>query len=164
MDKLRYGIEPDSACMQGKRCISQRDRADTRNADVNRLGEHVLAVFGYTRFRASGAEEVVAPRRAVAADDVDHAVRPAERGHQRMEHVEFLRIVAADVLGAVIAQEVVQLIQRARKVGVADAVYDVDIFTRVQVVHPQVKLLLRTCLDGGVEIRRIDVDSFRGNR
>ena len=142
--ELRDGVEADSAGVERERGIAQGDGADARDADIDCLGEHVLAVLGDAGVGAARAQEVVALRSAVAADDVDDAVGTAEPGHQLVKQVELLRIVAADVLGSMIAQEVVELVECIGNVGVTDAIDDVDVFPGVEMVHAEVILLLRS--------------------
>ena len=105
------------------------------DADVDGLGLGVLAVFGDTGDGGAGAEEIVAPGGAVAADDIDDAVRFAELAHDGMEEIELLDVVVGDVVGAVIAEEVVELVEGAGDVVVADAVDDVEGFAGVEVVE-----------------------------
>src|ERR1700736_6170270 len=69
VDELRDRVEADPARVQRERGVAQGDGADTGNADVNRLGQHVLTVLGDAGVGALGAQEVVAPGGAVAADN-----------------------------------------------------------------------------------------------
>ena len=101
--ELRDGVEADSAGVERERGIAQGDGADARDADIDCLGEHVLAVLSNSAGGAARPQEVVAPWSAISADDVDDAVGAAKRGHQSVKHIEFLRIIAADVLGSMIA-------------------------------------------------------------
>ena len=101
--ELRDRVEADSASVQRKGRITEGHRTDSGDADVYRLGEHVLAVLSNSAGGAARPQEVVAPWSAISADDVDDAVGAAKRGHQSVKHIEFLRIIAADVLGSMIA-------------------------------------------------------------
>src|SRR5579859_7744316 len=139
--ELRDRVEADSAGVQRESGVAQRNGADAGDADVDGLGQHVLAVLGDAGVGAAGAQEVVAPWRAVAADNVDYAVGAAEPSHDGVEDVELFGIVTADVVGAVVAQEVVQLVERFGDIGVADAVDDVDVFSGVEMVHAQMIFL-----------------------
>ena len=58
--------------MHGKRGVAYLGGRHARDADVDGLGFHVLTVFGHAV--AVFAEVVVAPRGAIAADDVDLVV------------------------------------------------------------------------------------------
>ena len=58
-----------------------------------------------------------------------------------MQQVKLLRIVVAHSLGPMVAQKVVQLLERRRKIGIPNAIHHVDIFARVQMVQPQMVLL-----------------------
>ena len=65
-----------------------------------------------------------------------------------MQEIKLLRVVTADILGAVIAQEVVELVERLGDVGVAHTIDDVDVFPGVEMVHAQVILSERSRLRG----------------
>ena len=118
-----------------RRGIAHLGGGNAGDADVDGFGFHVLAVLGDSV--AVLAEVVVAPRGAISADDIDHAIGVAEPGHQVMEEVELFHVIVLYVAGAVIAQEVVELSDGLRQVVVADAVDDVDVFAGVQVVEMQ---------------------------
>src|SRR4051812_22445845 len=113
--------------MEGESSVAQRPRAYTRNANINRLRQHMLAVLGYTRARATCPQEVIAPWGSVPADDIDDAIRATQGSHQLVQDVELMGIVITSVLSAVVAKEVVQLVESVRQVGAPDPVHDIDV-------------------------------------
>jgi len=136
--------------MESECSVAQCGCLYPRNPNVDCLCEHVLAVLGHSGARGASAEEAIAPGRTVATDNVDHAVRVAQRSHQLVEHVELAGIVVAHILRAMVAKEVIELLKRIGQVGVADPVHDVDVLTRMQVV--QVKAVLG---GGGGQVGRL---------
>ena len=79
--------------------------------------------------------------RAVAADDVDLMVGMTQLHEQIVEQIEFLDVVILHVIGAMVAQEVVELRDRVGKVFIADAIDHIDALAGVQVVEAQAVLL-----------------------
>ncbi len=69
VDKLRLGIVADTAAVQAERGVAQASGGNSGNANVDGLAEHVLAVLRDPDRRA--AQKFVAPRRAIAANDVN---------------------------------------------------------------------------------------------
>jgi len=138
VDKLRLRVVADSAFVEGEGHFAEVFGGDAWDADVDGLGLHMLAVFGDSL--GVGAEVVVAPRGAVAADDVDDGVGTVQPGEKIVEEVELAGIVVADVSGAVVAEEVVEQFDGRGDVLVTDAIDDVDRFAGVQVVHLQAVL------------------------
>lgn len=137
VDELADGVVADAASAEAEGGIAQDAGLDAGDPDVDGFCEHVLAVLGDAGGGGPGAEIVVALRGSVAADDVDEAIGAAEPGHDGVEQIEFGRIVAAFRLRSMVAQEEVQFFERVRQVDVADAVDDVEVFARVQVVQVQ---------------------------
>jgi len=146
VDELADGIVADAAIVEAEGYVAELAGGDAGDADVDCFGLHVLRVLGHAgdcrRGRtAAGAEEVVRPGSAVAADYVDDAAVLAELGHQGVQEIELLGVVVALVLGAVIAEEVVELVHRGGDVSVADAVDDIEALAGVQVVELELVLL-----------------------
>ena len=135
VDELADRVVAHAAFVEAEGYVAEMAGADAGDADVDGLGLHVLRVFGDAGDRGAGAEEVIGPGRAVAADDVDDFVGAAEGGQQGVQKVELADVVVADVLGAMVAQEVVQLGDGAGNVLIADPVDDVDVFARMEVVE-----------------------------
>lgn len=80
---------------------------------------------------------VVAPRSAVAADDVDLTVGVPEANHQIMQKVEFPDVVILHVAGAVIAKKVIELRDGIGQIVISNAIDDIDSFSRVKVIKAQ---------------------------
>jgi len=140
VDELAYGVVAYAASLEAEGGVAELAGGDAGDADVDGFGQGVLGVFGYTGVGGAGAEEVVAPGGTVAADDVDDGVRPTELAEQVVQEVELPGIVVAGVFGAVVAEEVVELREGGRDVGVSYAVDDIDVFAGVQVVELEVIL------------------------
>ena len=96
---MMAGANP--AAVQLQSGVAQVLRADAGNAYVDGHGLHVQTVFGHRRRPA--AQEVVAPRRAVPADDIDLAVRVTHGGRKVAEQIEKVRINLMHVAGAMVA-------------------------------------------------------------
>ena len=141
VDELADGVVAYAAGLQAEGDVPELAGGDAGDADVDGLGQGVLRVLGDAGVGAAGAEVFIAFRRAVAADDVDHSVGATETGEQVVEQVELAGVVVALVVGAVVAEEVVELVHRGGQVGVADAVDDVEAFAGVQVVELEAVLL-----------------------
>ncbi len=91
--------------------------------------------------RGAGAQEVVRLRCAVAADDVDGGVGLVQLCQQCVQQVELARIVVGGVLGAVVAEEVVELVDAFLLVLAAYLIDHVDVFAGVQVMHTEAECL-----------------------
>ena len=154
VDELADGIVADAAVVEAESYVAELAGGDAGDADVDGLGLHVLRVFSYAGHRrrgrsAAGAQEVVRPGSAVAANYVDDAAVLAEFGHERVQEVELFGIVVALVVGAMVAEEVIELVHRGGNVGVADAVDDVEAFAGVEVVELELILLAGGGAGGG---------------
>ena len=83
------------------------------------------------------AEEFVAPRRAIATEDVDLKIRIPECGSQVVEQVEHSRVVLVNCTGPVVAQIAVEANVGILIVSFAIAVDDVEALSRMCVEQPQ---------------------------
>src|SRR5580704_1193633 len=83
VNEVGLGVVADASALHGESGITYLRGGHAGNADVDGLSFHVLAVLGDSV--AVLTEVVIAPWRAVAADNVNHAVRMAEPGHQVVE-------------------------------------------------------------------------------
>jgi len=142
-------MQRDSGVAQGQ-CI------DARDANVDGVRLRVQAVSGYTG-RAS-AEELVAPRAAIATDDVDFRAGTAERSGKIGEDVENVGIVMFDGASAVVPQEMVESLFSLRQKSVATAIGDINPLARVRMVEAKTVFL------GGRMSRRGVVVALRGRR
>ena len=84
-----------------------------------------------------GAQELVAPRRAVAADDINLEIGIPEFGREVVQQVEHPRIIFMNLAGAVVAQIVVQLRQRFWIIAGAVTVDDIQTLASVSVKKMQ---------------------------
>lgn len=135
MDKLRLRVVADTAAMQGERRVAQTSGGNTRHANVDGFAEHVLAMLGDAHTCA--AKKFVAPRRAIAANNVDFSAGMANSRRQIAEQIKQARIKINDVTGAVIAEEMIEAIDRVGKIGIALAIDDIDALIRVQMKEQQ---------------------------
>ena len=139
--KFGARIISHAASSQGQRRIAQSQRIDSGNANVNRMRLHVLAVFRHAcRPRA---KEFVAPRRAVAANNIDLRVRMAHGRGQVRQNVEHMRIVMLHVAGTMVAQKMIQLRFRSRQILIAAPVNNVNALAGVRMVKPKMVFLRR---------------------
>ena len=104
-------------------------------------------VTGYAGVRASAAEELVAPRRAISADDVDLTIGIVDSRGQIVKQVEYARIEMAYLTGAVVAEKVVEFRQSLRRVRVAVPVHNVEPLARVRVIEAKPILPASLCCD-----------------
>ena len=111
---------------------------------------HVKAILG----NSSGAssEEFVAPRRTIAANDLDLRVAMAERSRQVRKDVKEPRIVVLHVAGAMITQEMIQLCFGFRRIFTSATIDDIDVLARVRVIQANAMLcvLEGTAFSNGV--------------
>jgi len=116
--------------MQGQRRITQFHSGYSGDANIDRHGLHVQAVLRDAM--PVGAKPLVAPRGSVAAHDVDFGVRSPQRDGQIMQQVEHAGIVFVHIARPVIAQKVIEFGERSEIVGVAVAIDDIELFSRVE--------------------------------
>jgi len=83
------------------------------------------------------AEEFVAPRSAIATEDVDLKVRIPECGSQVVEQVEHSRVALVNCAGPVVAQITVEANVGILIVSLTIAVDDVEVLSRMCVERPQ---------------------------
>jgi hypothetical protein len=89
------------------------------------------------------AEIFVACRRSISADDVNLGVRSADRSGSIQHNIENPRIVVVHLSGAVIPQEMVELRQSFGNIGIAMAIHDIQMLSRMSVKEPQMAFLNR---------------------
>src|SRR5208282_293684 len=123
--------------MQAQSGTPQGCGGNSRQANINRFGLHVQAVASHAGVRAAGAEEFVAPGRAVSADHVDLSRGIMERSGEVVEQIKKARIEMVHVSGSMIAEKVVEFVERLRYVGIAAAVNDVELLPGVRVIEAQ---------------------------
>src|SRR6185437_2161665 len=130
--------------MERQGSVANFGRRYTRNANVNGLSLHVLAV--QRDAAAMPAKIIIAPWRAIPADDINRSVGVAEADHQIMKQVEFFQVVIFHVSSAMVAEKMIEVRHGIRKVTVANPIHDVDVLSGVQMVEPEAILLGRNGL------------------
>lgn len=146
MHELVHRIIADATGMQAQRSVAQTGRRYSWNADIDRFSQHVLAMFSHAGIRRPRTQELIAPWSAIAADNVDLSIWPAQLRHQRMQQVKLLRVVMAGGLGPVVTKKKIQLCHGIGKVRVADSVHHVNIFAGVQMVQAQMIRMSQVCI------------------
>src|SRR5271165_1360753 len=86
---------------------------------------------------AASTQKFIAPGCAVSADYVDLTTGVVKRRGQLAEQVEQMRIEMAHLSGAMIAEIMVELIQRFRQVSFAAPVNDVEPLTGMGVIETE---------------------------
>ena len=74
VDEVGSAIVTDSSTMQAQRGITHRYGWNPRQPKIDRFSLHVKAVTGYARMCVSRTQKLVAPGRAVSADNVDLSI------------------------------------------------------------------------------------------
>ena len=132
MNEVVAAIVAYAAAMEFQRSIAQLRRIDAGHTDVDGHGLHVQAVLGHGRRAAS--QKFVAPRRSIAADNVNFFVWPARGSNQVVEQIEDPRIVGMDFSRPVVSQKVFQLLQRHGIIRIPMAIDDIKALVRVRVI------------------------------
>ena len=132
MHELAPGIVADPAGVERQGYVAHHWGWDAVDAEVNSLGNDVLGVFGGVRGSA-GAEFVVGFLGAVAGEHVNHSVGFAELGEHGVQQVKGARIVLIHLFVVRVAEEIIQLVERFRNVGIAHTVDDVEHISGVAV-------------------------------
>lgn len=101
MNEGRARVITDAATAERKSSIVQRQGVNSRDADVNRVSLHVLAVLGHSR--RAGAKEFVARGIAIPTDDVDLRIWMAHSGSEIGKNVENMRIILLYLVGTMVA-------------------------------------------------------------
>lgn len=143
VDKVGMGIVADASAGEGKGRAPESEGIDAGHAEVNGFRLDVKAVFG----DAGGvfAKRRIGGRAAIAANDVDFAAGMADGGGEVREDVVEARIEVANVVGDVVAQEVIEPGQGCGDVLRAAAVNDADALAGVGVVEQQGMILGFVC-------------------
>jgi len=77
MNEIGLGVVANASPMKRERGIAEYGSFQARQTDVDGFGFHVQAMLCHSR-RVS-AEKLVAPRRAIFADDLQLGARPSHR-------------------------------------------------------------------------------------
>src|SRR6266481_5781307 len=139
MDEVRVRIVAHAAPTQGESRFAQLERVDAGHTQVDRFRLNVKAVFGGSG--GVSAKRFVRRRSAVAAYDVDLAAGMSDRRCEIREDIVQARIEMANVARPMIAEEIIELGERARNVLVTTAVNKFNPLTGVRVVKQQEMIL-----------------------
>ena len=134
VNEVGSAIVAHSSAMQAQRGIPKGGRRNPWQANVDRFCLHVKTVAGHARVRASRTQELVAPGRAVSADHINFTARIVERSGQVVEHVEQARIEMVYLSRAMVAEIMVEFIERMRQIGIAAAVNDIETLAGMGVI------------------------------
>ena len=132
-------IVADASATQSEGRLAQLERVDSRHAQVDRFRLNVQAVLGDSG--GVRAERLVRRGRAVAAHDVDLSAGMPDRRREIVENIVEPRIKVANIAGPMIAQEIIELGERARNVLVSAPVSNFHPLTGVRVIKPQDMIL-----------------------
>jgi len=87
------------------------------------------------------AKVLITFRGAISTDDVNLRVRAADSPRDIRQNIEKPGIEMMDLAGAVVAEELVELRQGFGNVGIPVSINDVQMFSRMRVVEPEMALL-----------------------
>jgi hypothetical protein len=135
VNKIRLRVIAHSTAAHRQRRIANLRAGNSWNANIDGLRFHVLAMLGNSVPMLP--QVVIAPWRAVPADDIYFAVGMSQLGHQIVQQIEFLEVIILHVTGAVVTQKMVQLRDTVRKVLITNPIDHINMFARVQVIEPQ---------------------------
>jgi hypothetical protein len=149
MDELRLRVVTDSAAMQGQSGVTQASGGHAGDANIDRFAGHMTAVLRHT---GSGeSKKLIAEGRAVAADDIDFCLGPAQRLRQIVQQIEESGTQCDDIAGAMIAQKTIQPVFGGRQISVSHPLDEIEAFLRMQMIEAQPVLIsqaqrgLRSC-------------------
>ena len=137
VDEIGLTVVAHPPPMQFKSGIAQLGCRHTRQPDINRFRLHVQAVLGDSGVRAARPQKLVRAGSAISADDIDLGRGTTEGSCQVVQQVEHARIVVVHITGAIVAQVLVEAVERLRQVCVATAIDDVEPLVGMGVVEPQ---------------------------
>src|ERR1700746_3617923 len=115
MHEIRSSVVADTTTMQRQGSVPQLCRGSPGHPDVDGHCLHVETVAGHAM--SMNAEKFIAPRRAVAADDINLKIGIPERSGQVVQKIEHPRIALMNFAGAVVAQIAVLARPRFRVVA-----------------------------------------------
>jgi hypothetical protein len=137
VDEIGSAVVADPAAMQCQGSIAQLGSGHSRKPDINRFRLHVQTVLGDSGVRAARPQKLIRTWSSISADDVDLGRGTTEGSGQIVQQVKHAWIVVVDVAGAIVAQVLVEAVERRRQIRVAPAVHDVEPLVGVGVVEQQ---------------------------
>jgi hypothetical protein len=135
VDETGPWIVAHTASREPQSGIPQGQGINPGDPNIDGVCLHVQAAPSDTR--RAGAKKLVAPGSSVAADNLNLGRGMAEGRRQIGQDVENARIVVLYLSRAMIAKEMVELLFRFGKEGIAAPVHDVDVLTCVGMVEPE---------------------------
>lgn len=136
--EVRAAIVSHSSAMQAQGCVAQFRRWNPGQANVDGFSLHVQAMTRHAGVGAARPQEFIAPKGAVTTNHVDLTIGVSERRSQIVKEIEEARIEMTYISGAVVAQKIVELVERFGDVLVTAAINNVEPLTRVSVIKAQV--------------------------
>src|SRR5689334_7687971 len=89
-----------------------------------------------------GPQKLIAPRRAISADDLNFSAGTSHRRDQVGEEIEDPRVVMIDLAGAMVAEEMIQPREGLRNVARRAPVNHIDALSGVGVIKAQMACVL----------------------
>ncbi len=123
--------------MQAQGGIPQYWGVHARHADIDRHCLHVQAVFGYRPGPAP--EEVVAPRGAIPADNVDFGILLSESARKIVQQIEQMRVEMVNRACPVVPEKEFQLLDGPWKILIAATVNQIQPLVGMSVIEPETK-------------------------
>jgi len=135
-------VEPDAAALHCEGGITKPGQRNICQPDVDRLSFHVQAVRRHAF--AVLSEHLVGRGRSIPRY---HLKRPATVGDgiQIVEEIEQLHVDRVQFVGAEIAQEMVDRVERVAQIRAAAEVFDLEALTGVQMIEAQQTRFGRRC-------------------
>ncbi len=146
MYKLGAGIVTHPTAAKFQRGVTERQRVNSRDANIDGMRLHVLAVFCDSGRPC--AEEFIARGSSISANNFYFRVRMPDGSSHIGKNVENLWIVVLDVARSMVAEEMIQLVFCSREIRLPDSIYDVDSLTGVSVVQAKMMRGGRTSFGG----------------
>ena len=137
VDEIGSAVVADAAATQCQSGIAQLGSGHARKADIDRFRLHVQTVLGDSGVRTARPQKLIRAWRSISADDIDLGRGTTEGSGQIVQQVKHARIVVVDVAGAIVAQVLVEAVERLRQIRVAPAVHDVEPLVGMGVVEQQ---------------------------
>jgi len=132
MDKAFAAIVANAAALQFQGSIAQLPGGHSRKTNIYRHGLHMQAVFGHAA--GATAQGPIGFRRAIATDNVDLGIGAPNLAGEIVEQIEQPRIKLRYSPIARVAQKIIELFERLRKVSITLAINNVNMFVCVSVI------------------------------
>src|SRR5215471_18162992 len=132
MDECFAAIVAHAAALQYQGSITQFPGSHSRKTNIYRHGLHMQAVFGHAA--GATAQGPIGFRRAIAADNVDLGIGAPNLAGELVEQVEQPGIKVRYSPVARVAQKIIKLLERLRKVSITLAINNVNMFVCVSVI------------------------------